>query len=173
MTSEIATYFSKLYYSKDTTNKNKFKLGKIYYENNDLIAIIFGKPRGNYFNRHFGPLSLFNHVDCDTNEHLEKVITIKENVSCGGFRIKWNITKNTYQYICASKMEPCGCGSGGVSNLYISTKHNINIDEQYSNLKNNVLNNIRTSKNILSNKINGNSSDSILNIYNVANARKN
>lgn len=140
MESAIATYFSKLYYSKDTTNKNKFKFGKMFYENDDLIVIIFGKPRGNYFNRHFGSYKLFNHYDCDNNPNIEKVISIKENVSCGGFRIKWNVTKNTYQYVCSTTTMPCGCG-GGSPELYFSIEHVIDLDKQYVDLKNNLLNN--------------------------------
>lgn len=136
---DIATYFSQLYHQKDVTNKNKFKFGKMFKENENLIVIIYGKPRGNYFNRNFG--SVFNHSlnDCEDNSNISQVIRLNEDTSCGGFRIKWNVTHNTFQYICASKMMPCGCNSGGPISLYISNEHNIDLTEQYLVLKNKLL----------------------------------
>jgi hypothetical protein len=61
MEDDIANYFAQLYHIKDKTNRNKFKFGKMLKENDkendkekdkeNLIIIIYGKPRGNYYNK--------------------------------------------------------------------------------------------------------------------------
>lgn len=132
MENEIESYFSQMYHQKDTTNKNKFKFGKMFTENDNTIVIIYGKPRGNYFNRHFGPAELYTHTECK-NPNILNFKEFKENTSCGGFRIKWNVTNNTYQYICATRMIPCGCNVGNPV-LYFSPINKIAISEKYLSL---------------------------------------
>ncbi len=133
MESEIVKYFSQMYHPKDTANKNKFKFGKMFKENDCIIVIIYGKPRGNYFNRHFGSFDLYNHVDCDTNPNILEFKEFNKHTSCGGFRIKWNVTNDTYQYMCATQMIPCGCGVDWPV-LYFSNIYNIEKSEKYLSL---------------------------------------
>lgn len=136
----IAKYFQLQYHPKDTQNRNKFKFGKITH-NDDLTNInvfIYGKPRGNYFYRHFG---CPDHYNCDINPHphIFETICLKEKANVGGFRIKWNVLEDTYQFICGSQIGPCGCHYGGPVTLYVSNQHKIIVTEEYLLLKNNVI----------------------------------
>ena len=75
---------------------------------------------------------------CDDNPYIQKIANINPGTSCGGFRIKWNVLDNTFNYICASKIGPCGC-SGGDTCIYYSHDQNITIDDKYLNMANNVI----------------------------------
>jgi hypothetical protein len=151
----IANYFCKLYHSKDITNQNKFIFGKIFAKNNDVIVIIYAKPRGDYFTRHFGDNCWFNKGDCDENPHIENVtqMTDQQCISLnGGFRIKWNVTQNKYQYVCISRRKPWKTKKeyDGTLWLYESVYQYCDLVQEYNELKEMTMK-MSSSPNILSN----------------------
>lgn len=146
----LSKFFAELYHKNDSNNKNKFKFGKCVTDlkSNSITIYIYGKPRGNYFNRHFNA-KYFNHVDCDKCD----VFTynyVKTNTSVGGFKILWNVMEDTIQYECASTIMPCGCYSSSVT-IYKTNKIPVEFTPKYSDLKK-ALFDILNDKNLNNNK---------------------
>lgn len=129
---EIVNFFCLLYHSKDKQNRNNFKLGPCIVNQDKIEVIIYAKPKNDFFNSIFHSNEFFNDFICDENPYIERFITLKENTSCGGFRIKWNILKNNFVYICSSNIQTCGCSGGPC--LYISHDQEIKINDEYSTM---------------------------------------
>jgi len=134
---DIAKYFSLAYYPKDTTNKNKFKFGKciVNKELETIEVIIYAKPRNDYFDKAFRSNEYFNDFICDENPYIDTIVELQDKTCCGGFRIKWNVLTDTFVYICASKIGPCGCNFGGMISLLYSNKNKITVTDNYRVLK--------------------------------------
>lgn len=136
----IAYYFAEIYYPKDKTNKNKFKVGKIEMnkKNNTIYINIYGKPRNKRQNSRI--------KYCN-----------EDKINLGGFRIRWNVNDNSYKYITPLcyipkyvSLDQCYETAIFDSGDYMLCDYNdtmyIKVTERYEDLKRIVLNKISKMK---------------------------
>lgn len=119
---EIEQYFATLYHSTDFNNKNKFKLGWCVISEDKIEVTIHFKPR--------------NKINVDSfaeNNKIGQLSIVSKGVSCGGIRIRWNVTNNSFVYIVPHRYTDWRNEKGDI-HLFISHDKKINLDEKYRNI---------------------------------------
>lgn len=134
-------FFARVHHSKDTTNRNRFKLRYI----KDDIGVFYFKPRGDILKHVFGRGKdyLFTDFQGGENPYMLKYEEHKEGVEVGGPKVIWDIKNNFYQYVIPTRVDHCGCSleMAGMFNVYYSHKIPIKKTPEYLELVNKIIKN--------------------------------
>jgi len=122
---EVLDYFVKLYRSSDKKNRNKFKVGRVKFNDNMIEVYIYGNPR---------------HVAIDYHNDIEKATEFMKGVELGSFRICWMVNADEYKYIDTSHKLDAFDMCDYERPILIETKHKTIVkDGSYDNIKSSLI----------------------------------
>ena len=132
---EVLNYFVKLYKPRDHKNRNKFKVGRVKFDDDTIEVHIYGHPR---------------HVDIDHWTDIEKRTEFRRGVELGSFRICWMVNIDEYKYINPSHELNVFDWPDCDKPILIETYNkSINKNDDYDNIKSSLIKYIDGQKKIL------------------------